>query len=111
MPPESWLMDLREDLQARPGRVERSLQIVFATVVVLVAMMTLRVPNVAFALYVIFIVSNENPALSLRTGIASLVSVSVVISMALVSCLSHFVTWIRRLGSVYVHRNGLAAFA
>ena len=80
---ESWLTDLREDLQARPGRVERSLQIVFATVVVLVAMMTLRVPNVAFALYVIFIVSNENPALSLRTGIASLVSVSVVISVAL----------------------------
>ena len=35
-------------------------------------MMVLQVPNIAFALYVIFIISNENPALSLRLGVASL---------------------------------------
>jgi len=29
----------------------------------------------------------------------------------LVACLSHCVTWIRRLGSVYVQRNGLADLA
>ena len=48
--------------------MERSLRIVFATIVVLVAMMVLQVPNAAFALYVIFIVSNENPAAELTPG-------------------------------------------
>jgi multidrug resistance protein MdtO len=77
-----WLADWREDLQARPGRVESSLRIVFATIVVLVAMMVLQVPNAAFALYVIFIISNENPALSLRTGVASLVAVALALSIS-----------------------------
>src|SRR5262249_6069167 len=52
--------------------------------IVLVAMMVLQVPNIAFALYVIFIVSNENPALSLRTGVASLVAVILALSISLV---------------------------
>jgi multidrug resistance protein MdtO len=64
--------------------VESSLRIVFATIVVLVAMMVLQVPNVAFALYVIFIVSNENPAVSFRTGVASLVAVALALSISLV---------------------------
>jgi multidrug resistance protein MdtO len=63
--------------------VESSLRIVFATIVVLVAMMVLQVPNAAFALYVIFIISNENPALSLRTGVASLVAVALALSISL----------------------------
>ncbi len=82
MPRRGWLADWREDLQARPGRVESSLRIVFATIVVLVAMMVLQVPNAAFALYVIFIISNENPALSLRTGVASLVAVALALSIS-----------------------------
>ena len=82
MPPRSWFEDWREDLQARPGRVESSLRIVFATVVVLVAMMVLQVPDVAYALYIVFVVSNENPALSLRTGVASLLTVTVSLSIA-----------------------------
>ena len=63
--------------------MESSLRIVFATIVVLVAMMVLQVPNIAFALYVIFIVSNENPALSLRLGLASLVAVTLALSISL----------------------------
>ena len=82
MPPRSWLQDLREDLQPIPGRAAGALRIVFATVVVLVVMMVLQVPNIAYALYVILVVSNENPALSLRTGVASLVTVAVSLSIA-----------------------------
>jgi multidrug resistance protein MdtO len=63
--------------------VESSLQIVFATTVVLVAMMVLQVPNISFALYVIFLVSNENPVLSVRTGAASLVTVTLALSISL----------------------------
>jgi len=63
--------------------MESSLRIVFATIVVLVALMVLQVPNAAFALYVIFIVSNENPALSLRLGLASLVGVTLALSISL----------------------------
>lgn len=84
MPRGGWLTDWREDLQARPGRVESSLRIVFATTVVLIAMMVLQAPNVAFALYVIFLISNENPAVSLRTGVASLVAVGLALSISLV---------------------------
>jgi multidrug resistance protein MdtO len=78
------LEDWREDLQARPGRVESSLRIVLATTVALVAMMVLQVPNIAFALYVILIVSNENPAISVRTGAASLIAVAFALSISLV---------------------------
>ena len=84
MQPRGWLEDWREDLQARPGRLESSLRIVFATTVVLVAMTVLQVPNIAFALYVIIIISNENPALSVRTGAASLIAVALVLSTSLV---------------------------
>lgn len=83
MQQRGWLADWRDDLQVRPGRVESSLRIVFATIAVLVAMMVLQVPNVAFALYVIFIVSNENPALSVRLGVASLVAVALALSISL----------------------------
>lgn len=83
MPARRWLADWREDLQAGPGRVKRSLRIVFATTIVLVAMMVLQVPNVAYALYVILLVSNENPALSLRTGAAALVTVALALAISL----------------------------
>jgi multidrug resistance protein MdtO len=56
---------------------------VFATIVVLIAMMVLEVPNVSFALYVIFIISNENPAVSVRLGIASLVTVALALAITL----------------------------
>jgi multidrug resistance protein MdtO len=83
LPRRSWLEDLREDLEARPGRLERTLRIVFATVLVLVVMMVLQVPYVAYALYVILIVTNENPAVSLRTGLGSLMAVGLMLSIAL----------------------------
>ena len=82
MPPRSWFQDWRDDLRASQGRVESTLRVVFASVVVLVLMMVLQVPNVAYALYVVFVVSNENPALSLRTGVASLLTVAVALSIA-----------------------------
>jgi multidrug resistance protein MdtO len=56
---------------------------VLATVLVLVAMMVLQVPYVAYALYVILIVSNENPAVSLRTGVGSLMAVGLMLAIAL----------------------------
>lgn len=78
-----WLGDWREDLHATPARVESSLRIAFATIVVLVAMMVLQVPNAPFALYVILLVSNENPALSLRIGLGALVTVFLALSISL----------------------------
>ncbi|PWT97350.1 MAG: fusaric acid resistance protein [Terriglobia bacterium] len=56
----------------------------FATTIVLVAMIALQIPNVAYALYVIFLVVNENPSLSLRTGVASLVTVASAVSVSLI---------------------------
>ena len=47
-------------------------------------MMVLQIPYIAYALYVIYIVTNESPTVSLRTGIASLLSVAAVLAITLI---------------------------
>ena len=79
-----WLQYARQDLQATPGRLNSSLRITLTTVVVLVAMMVLQMPFVAYGLYVIFIVGRANPTVTLRTGIALFCSTSCALSIALI---------------------------
>jgi len=83
VPRRRYLLDWWEALQATPGRLESSLRVAFATIIVLVAMMALQVPNISFGLYVILLVSNENPAVSLRTGVGALVVVALALSITL----------------------------
>ena len=82
--PRSWLQYWRQDLQRTPGRLDSSLRIAFASVLVLVAMMVLQIPFIAYGLYVIFIIGHDNPAVSLRTGVATLCSVACVLSIAFI---------------------------
>ena len=79
----SWLQYWTQDLQATPGRLNSSLRITLASVIVLVAMMVLQMPFVAYGMYVIFMVGRDNPAVTLRTGIALLCSVSCALMIAL----------------------------
>ena len=55
-----------------------------ASIIVLIAMMLLRMPFVAYGLYVIFMVGRVNTAVTLRTGIALLCSVACALSIALI---------------------------
>lgn len=79
-----WLQYARQDLQATPGRLSSSLRITLTTVVVLVVMMVLQMPFVAYGLYVIFIVGRANPAVTARTGIALFCSTACALSIALI---------------------------
>jgi multidrug resistance protein MdtO len=79
-----WLQYWIQDLQPTLGRLNSSLRITFASVLVLTTMMVLQMPFVAYGLYVIFMVGRDNPAATLRTGIALLCSVSCALSIALV---------------------------
>jgi multidrug resistance protein MdtO len=77
-----WLRYLRRDLSPTPGRLESSLRITLTTVLVLVAMMVLQVPFVAYGLYAIFMVGRESPTVTLRTGIASSCVVACAVGIA-----------------------------
>lgn len=80
----SWWQYWLQDIRPTPGRLHSSLRITLASVVVLVAMMVLQMPFVAYALYVIFMVGRANPAITLRTGIGLLCAVSCALSIALI---------------------------
>lgn len=77
-----WLQYWRKDLQPTPGRLNNSLRTTLTSVVVLITMMVLQMPFVAYGMYVIFMVGRESPAVTLRTGIALLSSVSCALGIA-----------------------------
>ncbi|QNI33442.1 FUSC family protein [Alloacidobacterium dinghuense] len=80
----SWLQYLTQDLQPTPGRLDGSLRITLTSVLVLITMMVLQMPFVAYALYVIFMVGRDSPAVTLRTGFALLCAVSCALAISLV---------------------------
>lgn len=67
-----WNKWLLEDLQPTPGRLASSLRIVLATVLALILLLVLQVPFVTLALYIIFVVGRESPAVSLQSALLSL---------------------------------------
>lgn len=69
-----WIDRLWQDLQPTPGRLGITLRIVLATIITLILVMTLRVPAGAFALYFIFLLVRESPAISLRSGLVAVLS-------------------------------------
>lgn len=80
----SWLQYFTQDLQPTPGRLSSSLRITLTSVLVLITMMVLQMPFVAYALYVIFMVGRDSPAITLRTGIALSSASACALSIALV---------------------------
>ena len=79
----SWAETWRADLQATPERLNSSLRITLAAVVVLVTMMVLQVPDVAYGLYVIFILARNSPGATLRTGLGLVLAVLCALGIAL----------------------------
>jgi multidrug resistance protein MdtO len=74
-----WLRRFREDLQPTPGRLNSSLRMTLATILVLILMLVLQMPFIAYGLYAIFLVGRESPSVSLRSGIISVVTIVCVI--------------------------------
>lgn len=69
---KTLLRRLLDDSQSTPGRLSRSLRITLASVLLLVVMLVLQMPFMAYGLYAVFVVAVENPSASLQTGIALL---------------------------------------
>ena len=86
-PASIWAKRIWHDLQPTPGRMSASLRIVLASIITLVFLMVLHVPFASIALFFVFIVGRDNPSVSLRSGIFSLITLvlSVATELALVS--------------------------
>jgi multidrug resistance protein MdtO len=79
----SWSERLCTDLQPSPGRLAATLRIVLATVVALVLMMVLQLPFAALGLYYVFLVARETPAVSMKSGIISLLTLALAVAVEL----------------------------
>ena len=64
----SWLQRIWQDLQPTPGRLNSSLRMTLASILVLVLMLVLQMPYIAYGLYFIFLIGRESPSVSLRTA-------------------------------------------
>lgn len=80
---QTWIYQFWQDLRPTPGRLGISLRIVLASVLTLVLLMTLRIPAAPLALYFIFLLGRESPAVSLRSGIVALLAVSAAVAAQL----------------------------
>jgi multidrug resistance protein MdtO len=79
----TWTARIWQDLQPTPGRWNSALRIVLASVIALILLMTLRMPFAGLAMYYIFLVGRDSPAVSLRSAILSLLTVSTTIAVVL----------------------------
>src|SRR5271154_1466080 len=77
----SCLRSFWQDLQPTPGRLNRTLRMVLASVILLVLLLVLQMPFANYGLYVIFVLGQESPSISLRTGLSSLLVVSLAIAI------------------------------
>ena len=63
----AWAARVWQDLQPGPGRLSGTLRIVLASVLTLLALLILQAPFASVALYFVFIVGRDSPAVSLRS--------------------------------------------
>ena len=74
-----WLQQIWQDLQPTPGRLSTSLRMTLASILVLVLMLVLQMPFMAYGLYFIFLMGRESPSVSLRTAFVLVVSIVLLI--------------------------------
>jgi multidrug resistance protein MdtO len=77
--PTPWLQRIWQDLQPAPGRLNSSLRMTLASIVVLVLMLVLQMPYIAYGLYFIFLIGRESPSVSLRTAFVLVVTIMLVV--------------------------------
>ncbi|HEY1147730.1 MAG TPA: FUSC family protein [Pseudoduganella sp.] len=81
--PAGVLAFLRDALQPYPGRIDASLRMVLACLVIVTISMTLQIPSTALAAYMVFFISREDMATTAKTGIALIVAATVAIILTL----------------------------
>jgi multidrug resistance protein MdtO len=83
----NWTQRFWLDLQPTPGRLGASLRIVLASIFTLILLLVWQVPFASVALYFVFIVGRDNPSVSLRSGVMSMLTLvaSVAVELAVVA--------------------------
>jgi multidrug resistance protein MdtO len=71
------------DLQPTPGRMAATLRIVLTTLIALILMMVWQLPSAALGLYFTFFISRESPAISLKSGFISFLSLPAAVAAEL----------------------------
>src|ERR1700682_6035805 len=77
--PTPWLQRIWQDLQPTPGRLSKTLRMTLASILVLVLMLVLQMPYIAYGLYFMFLMGRESPSVSLRTAFVLVVIIMLVI--------------------------------
>jgi multidrug resistance protein MdtO len=72
----TWIERIRHDLEPMPGRMNASLRITLASVITLLFLMTLRMPFASVGMYFVFIIGRDSPAVSFRSGLFSLITLT-----------------------------------
>ncbi|WP_263366545.1 FUSC family protein [Edaphobacter bradus] len=78
-----WVDRIRADLQPTPGRLGSSLRIVLTTIITLILLQALRMPQASLGLFFIFLVGRDSPAVSLRSGIFASISLGAAAALSL----------------------------
>jgi multidrug resistance protein MdtO len=76
---------LRTELAPLPGRFDASVRMLVACLLIVAISMTLQLPNAALSAYMVFFVSREDMATTVRTSIALICAISVAIVLTLLA--------------------------
>jgi multidrug resistance protein MdtO len=83
----TWAERIWLDLQPTPGRMSSALRITLASVLTLILLLVWQVPFASIGLYFVFLVGRDSPAVSVRSGIMSLITLvaAVAVEMGVVA--------------------------
>ncbi len=79
----TWIERIWLDLQPTPGRLSGALRITLASVLTLILLLVWQVPFASIALYFVFLVGRDSPAVSVRSGIMSLLTLVAAVATEL----------------------------
>jgi multidrug resistance protein MdtO len=83
-PERITLLDfLRGELAPRPGRMRAVWRITAGCVAIVVFGMVFRLPIIGYSVYIVFMVSREEAASSLITGLGGVIAVSIAVALSL----------------------------
>ena len=78
-----WAGRVWRDLQPTPGRLNSSLRIVLASILTLICLLVWQMPFASVSLYFVFLVGRDSPAVSVRSGVFSIVTLAFAVATEL----------------------------
>jgi multidrug resistance protein MdtO len=79
----TWTRRIWQDLQPAPGRLNSSLRIVLASLITLICLLVWQMPFASLGLYFVFLVGRDSPAVSVRSGMISILTLSFAVATEL----------------------------